>query len=218
LKFNFTFYVDRLSDAERAQILPVNAVFGEFLKQRREGARRRGWALGWDRDNLEQVFTPENEENIRVASITRQLRCLILNKDREDRVGLDIQQAQVDLAVVEIVDDPPMNMAQDLQDLADGNGEMLSLSDVAREALGIAGQSPKPAVVHVLGHVAGALPKPGQCCLCLGPIAAVAVVGCGHVCICLECIRNKELALHHCPVCRGGLITKERNLVVQNLY
>jgi hypothetical protein len=216
IEINFTLYVDRLSDAARAQITPVNAIFREFLEHRREGARRRGWAMGWDRDSPEQMLTPANQEDIRVAAITRQLRC-ILNQDREDRVGLDSQQAQVDLQRVEIVDldDPPMDVAQAL---ADGNGEMLSLSDVARAAQGIAGQSPTPAVVRILGRPSVASPTPDRCCLCLGPSAAVAVVGCGHLCICSACIRNKELALHHCPVCRGGLITKDRNLVLQNIF
>lgn len=185
--------------------MPIDAAFREVLKHRRDGARLRGWSLGWDRHSIEQTLTAANRDEFRRSALSRQLRSMFHHQEREVPV------------VVVNLEDPAMDVVQELAPV-DGNGETLSVSDIAREAQGIGGRLPTAAVVHVLGCSTKDLPTPVQCCLCLGPRPTVAIVGCGHVCVCSDCCRKKTLALHFCPICRGGLVTKNRNLILQNIF
>lgn len=218
MKNNFNFFVDRLSGTEIAHIIPINDQFRNVLQERREGARRRGWSLGWDSESPEPMMTPANEDDLRFAALSRQLKRMF-EQEREVHDAVDVPQVQGALPVANLnLEDPTMDVV--VEDMAplDGNGEILSVTDVDPLAQGNAGMDPTAAVVHVLGRPTRAALIPVRCCLCLGPRATVAVVGCGHVCICTDCSSDKELALHFCPVCRGGLVTKDRNLVIQNLF
>jgi Zinc finger, C3HC4 type (RING finger)/Protein of unknown function (DUF3421) len=42
----------------------------------------------------------------------------------------------------------------------------------------------------------------GQCCVCLEKEAIMAVLPCGHLCLCRKCSQNRLLV--RCPVCRGS--------------
>jgi Protein of unknown function (DUF3421)/Zinc finger, C3HC4 type (RING finger) len=56
---------------------------------------------------------------------------------------------------------------------------------------------PTTSTVPVAGETSGN----GKCCVCLENEATMAVMPCGHFCLCAQC--NQNPSLRRCPVCRG---------------
>ncbi|QRW18908.1 Zinc finger, C3HC4 type (RING finger) protein [Rhizoctonia solani] len=61
-------------------------------------------------------------------------------------------------------------------------------------------------------HAATKLERDGLCVICQDEDANIAIVDCGHLCLCLECSELVMQSSKECPLCRTRIVTSQRLL------
>ncbi|KAH7345244.1 hypothetical protein B0J17DRAFT_33237 [Rhizoctonia solani] len=67
-------------------------------------------------------------------------------------------------------------------------------------------------VPKAAAHTAAKLERDGLCVICQDEDANIAIVDCGHLCLCLECSELVMQSSKECPLCRTRIVTSQRLL------
>ncbi|KDN42946.1 hypothetical protein RSAG8_06472, partial [Rhizoctonia solani AG-8 WAC10335] len=68
------------------------------------------------------------------------------------------------------------------------------------------------AVPKAAAHAAAKLERDGLCVICQDEDANIAIVDCGHLCLCLGCSELVMQSSKECPLCRTRIVTSQRLL------
>lgn len=196
---------------EHNAVPSISEQFREVLQDRRENAQRRGWPIGWNDESLKVTVNIElHEQQERCNALYRHLEHLAPGRLQVE-VPNELEDAERE--ALEERNAVPSHVIPQL----DGNdGTRLperqltvEVATATRYPGWAANYDPAaPPLVHLVGHPAPNVLIPLRCLLCWGPSSQVAIVGCGHICICADCCRDGKLALYFCPVCGGGWVSK----------